>query len=430
MVTPNNFKGTDIECIMQAVANRENDTVVIPKRTIDDSRDYWLIDSAILLPENTTVILQNCKIKLSDKCRDNFFRSANCGMGIEFPEPIRNIHIKGEGLCILEGADHPRATGDGSKTLARPCPKKPEDLIKYADWVSEKHKAAGITTFAEQHSHSYGTDALNPNESPKGDWRGVGILLANIEDFSIENLRIINSHGWAISVEAAAYGRIEKIDFDACMAREIDGMLHNSENQDGIDLRAGCHNIIISDITGGTGDDIVALTAVAKDVYRQGGSLCRTEVMHTDWTKREKDIHDIVIRNVVGYSKGGICFMVRLLPINTKIYNIVIDGIVDASPEGFHQSGIILLGEVDDAYGKNLPDSMSNVTISNVIARCGRPIVLAGYLSDSVITNIVNKNPKYPVIWQVREEGMRNVALGAISSASGKIVEIKGYLWE
>ena len=427
MITPNNFKGTDIECIMQAVENRENGVVVIPKRTIDAKRDYWLIDSAILLPENTTVILQNCKIKLSDKCRDNFFRSANCGMGIEFPERISNIHIKGEGLSILEGADHPRATGDGSKILACPCPKKPEDMLKYADWVSDEHKAAGITTFAEEHSHSYGTDALNPEESPKGDWRGIGVLFANVEDFSIENIRIVRPHGWAISMEACAYGRIEKIDFDSDMSREADGMLHNSENQDGIDLRAGCHNIIISDITGGTGDDMVALTAFAKDIYRPGGSLGRTEVMHTDWTKREKDIHDIIIRNVVGYSKGGICFMVRLLPGYTKIYNVVIDGIVDASPEGHRQSGIILLGEEHDGI---FPDTMYNITISNVIATCGRPIVNAGFLSNSTITNVVNNNPKYPAIWQVREDGMKNVTLGAISSVSGKDVEVMGYLWE
>ncbi len=49
------------------------------------------------MPENTTLILESCRIKLSDACRDNFIRSANCGMGIEDPLPIKNIHIKGVG---------------------------------------------------------------------------------------------------------------------------------------------------------------------------------------------------------------------------------------------------------------------------------------------------------------------------------------------
>ena len=133
----NDYRGmTDNEVIENAIKNKQKDgIVVIPPRKsdIDSERDFWLLDRAILIPENTTIILQNCKIKLSDKCRDNFFRTANCGIGIAYPEKIKNVHIKGEGLCILEGADHPRATGDGGKILACPCPYETEDLCRLAD---------------------------------------------------------------------------------------------------------------------------------------------------------------------------------------------------------------------------------------------------------------------------------------------------------
>jgi GTP-binding protein LepA len=63
--------------------------VVIPPRCQDTEpeRTYWILDRAIRIPENTTVILRNCRIKLSDRCRDHFFRSANCGFG--FPDPQR-----------------------------------------------------------------------------------------------------------------------------------------------------------------------------------------------------------------------------------------------------------------------------------------------------------------------------------------------------
>lgn len=136
MINVNDFKGsTDNEIIENAIKNRDSDgTVLIPPRDsdIEPKRNWWSLDRAILIPENTTIILRNCKIKLSDKCRDNFFRTANCGMGIAFPEKIHNVHIKGEGHCVLEGADHPRATGDGSKVLANPCPYTDEDLCKYA----------------------------------------------------------------------------------------------------------------------------------------------------------------------------------------------------------------------------------------------------------------------------------------------------------
>lgn len=92
------------------------------------------------MPADTTVILQNCIIKLSDRCRDNFFRSANCGMGIEYPEKIGNIHIRGEGTCTLSGADHPRATGDGSKILHPPCPYEAEEIQR----PGKKYEASQI----------------------------------------------------------------------------------------------------------------------------------------------------------------------------------------------------------------------------------------------------------------------------------------------
>ncbi len=127
-------------------------------------------------------------------------------------------------------------------------------------------------------------------------------MLANVEHFSIENLRIVDSHGWGISLEECSNGRVSRIEFDAHMHKMIDGMHSNMENQDGVDLRNGSHHIIVSDITGCTGDDIVALTAFASSEFLPGGSLHTTHVMHNDWSKRERDIHDIVIRNVLGYS--------------------------------------------------------------------------------------------------------------------------------
>ena len=196
------------------------------------------------------------------------------------------------------------------------------------------------------------------------------------------------------------------------MSKEIDGMLHNTENQDGIDLRCGCHDILIQDITGGTGDDIVALTAIKSlnSDFSPAGTLGRTHITNNDYTNRDADIHDIIIRNIKGYSKGGLCFHVRLLPVNTKIYNIIIDGVIDTSPEGFRAGGVILLGEHDTSYGDNPYDGISNISISNVICDSKEAILVLGYVKNSVITNIINRNPECPVINVVRKDGMKNVA--------------------
>ena len=130
MINVLNFSGeSDDAIINSAIANKDADgIVVIPAK---ENREPWILDNAILLPENTTVILNNCTIKLSDKCRDNFFRTANCGVEIEDVEKIHNVHINGIGNVILEGADHPRSTGDSSKINTVPCPYYKEDLIKY-----------------------------------------------------------------------------------------------------------------------------------------------------------------------------------------------------------------------------------------------------------------------------------------------------------
>ena len=50
------------------------------------------------------------------------------------------------------------------------------------------------------------------------------------------------------------YGTITDIKFDCS---------NDAPNQDGIDLRLGCNNIEISDISGAAGDDAVALTALS-----------------------------------------------------------------------------------------------------------------------------------------------------------------------
>jgi hypothetical protein len=415
MVIANNFTGAnDSEILNNAVQNRGADgIVVIPPRQIDETRDYWLLDSAVLLPENTTVILQNAKIKLSDRCRDNFFRTANCGLGIEDPSPIRNVHIRGEGVCLLEGADHPRATGDSSKLQHAPCPHFPEDICNIADWVPEERRTPEKLAFWDIHCHSYGTDAGKEGESQYGDWRGIGILFANTEDFSISGLRIKDSHGWAISVEACSGGRIEKIDFDARMHKLIDGTYMNMENEDGIDIRNGCHHIVISDITGNTGDDVIALTAIASNsTYRPGGSLRSTHVMHNDWSKREKDIHDIIIKNVIAHSY--LCYVIRLLPAMASVYNVVIDGIIDTQPNQLNYGGTLLLGCADAAYGKNERDGMRNITVSNVICNSRRAVNIAGFLTDSVITNIVNRNPECETITVDRENGLNNVSISNV----------------
>lgn len=406
MVNVNDFQGgSDNDRIDEAIRHCQGDVVVIPQRVsdIEPERDWWLLERAILLPANTTVILQNCRIKLSDNCRDNFFRSANCGIGIDEPEFLSNIHIHGVGNAVLEGADHPRSTGDSSKILACPCPKN--------------FAGTAEPSFEDLHRHSYGTDAGKDGETQVGDWRDIGILMANVDHLSIDNIRIVEAHGWAISLENCSYANLNHIEFKACMTRIIDGNEHNIENQDGINLRNGCHDVIISDITGTTGDDVIALTCLASCFTpRKSGELASMHILTNDYSKREKGIRNVIIRNVLAHPAGG-CLMVRLLASDgAEIRNVSIDGLVDTSPDAFHSNAAVevggwpgLMGEPGCPYGTVEEHCIYNLIISNVISNARYAIQVRGGLNDAIFSNIIIRNPEGKKLNICRPDLIENV---------------------
>ena len=143
--------------------------------------------------------------------------------------------------------------------------------------------------------------------------------------------------------------------------------------------------------------------------------------MHNDWSRRDPDIYNVIIRNVRAYS--SLCYLVRLLPCECSIRNVVIDGIVDTSPEGV-SCGCIFLGEKATVYGRNLPGDLRNVTISNVVYNNTKraAIRVDGYLQDSTITNVIAARTKYPAISVLREGGLKNVAIGNVVTSEGALI--------
>jgi polygalacturonase len=360
-VTPNEFEGSDSERINRAIekAVGAGGRVVIPRTNVRgaEKRDVWLLDSAILLRSNVTLVLDDCRLKLSDRCRDNFMRSANCGPGITDIQPLRNIHLRGRGHAVLEGADRPRATGDGAKILG---------------------------------TQTYGTDAGVAGEHQQGDWRNVGILLAFVEEFSIENIAIHDSHCWAISLERCANGSVRDIEFASTPSKMIDGVKRTILNQDGLDLRMGCHDIAIENISGYTGDDVVALTAIPG--ARAAGGLESTMVSGTvDRGDGLDDIHDVTVRNIQGHSRGG-CHIVRLLNTSgIKMHDILIDSVNDTSPAGRSCRAALKIGDNRARWGGATPlGDTSRITVRHITSRAQHAILIAGSLSDSSISDVVH----------------------------------------
>ena len=356
---PNAWTGSDSERIEAALdyAVKNGLPLEITRRQADDGRDHWLIDRAILLPGGCTVRIRDCVIRLSDACRDNFFRSANCGYGIADIRPVSGIRILGEGNAVLRGAARPRATGDSGKTLGE---------------------------------HTFGTDAGKPGENPKGDWRNIGILFAHVDDFAIEGLQIEDPHAWSVSLEYCSHGRVRNMRFRSSGGIAVDGRRETVLNQDGVDLRRGCHDIVIEDISGYTGDDLVALTALpSSPTSPPTGTFWGTEITRGG-TGPDAELHHVTIRRVSGYCAGG-HHIVRLLNNRgVKLHDISIEDVADLSPEGFHDKAALKIG--DSKYGGAAPlGDTYGVTVRSLRSRAQNGILIGGTLADSTVSGLVQE---------------------------------------
>ena len=382
-VTPNEFEGSDVERINQAVeaAAEAGCRVVVPRVNLRDGRrhDVWLLDSAILVRSGTTLELDNCHIKLSDRCRDNFIRSANCGLGITEIKPMQNIQILGVGRVLLEGADRPRATGDSGKTIG---------------------------------ARTYGTDAGVVGESQTGDWRNIGILLAFVEHFRIENIAMHDSHAWAISLERCAHGTLRDLDFASSGFKTIDGTRQTILNQDGIDLRMGCHDILIENITGYTGDDLVALTAIPRADSAAGGTESTMVSGSQDRGQGLDDIRHVILRNIKGYCRGG-HHIVRLLNTSgVRLHDILLDGLIDTSPADVRCRAAVKIG--DHGYGGGIAPlgDTYRIMIHHVTSKSTHTVLIGGSLSDSILSNIIRHGSKGDVVTAASgPEYIRNVTI-------------------
>lgn len=387
---PNDFQGSDSERIALALkaAQEQNGTVRIVARNATDGRAFWLIDEAILVFDNMTLMIDNCTIQLSDQARDNFIRSANCGVGITDVKPMGNVRIIGVGNAVLLGAEHPRATGDGAKTL-------------------------GV--------RSYGTDGGKPNEKQTGDWRNIGILLACVHHFTLENIVIKEAHCWAIALEKCTNGVIRNIGFYATEKRLIDGVPEPILNQDGLDLRAGCRDILIDTLTGHTGDDMLALTGICLK-NADAGTLDHG-VSGGKFGDPANDIQNVIIRNVIGHSAGGHNIARFLNSAGLCMRNIVLDGLIDTSPEAVTAHAAVRIGDAQPAWGGVTPlGDTSAFQIRNVFSKARSAILVSGSLCDSVIDGVFNANPEGLALNLFSgEENFQDVAVTNVRNVTRKI---------
>ena len=306
--------------ISQAVAIGVN-RVLIPKKKTRQGFTHWEIDKTILLPSNITILLDNCHLRLKDGVFENIFRSENLYRTDTYTaeQEQTNIRILGYGNAVLDGGN-----------------------------------PNGLT---EATSCKNGMPHVRHNNL---------ILLHNVNGYVLEGFKLINQRWWAINQIFCRNGRLSHLSF-------FNGELQ--PNQDGINLRIGCNNILIEDISGRTGDDVIALSGFPKG----SDSLLAVE-------GKDMDIHDVTIRNVRASTRQTIVAMRN--NDGAKMYRVTVENVADV-PSEYTPWGVVKIGE--NNYYRERPSVLGEtreIYVRNIHSGGAGCVFLGASLQNSHIADI------------------------------------------
>ncbi len=274
-----------IQGLIDAAVAADQREVTIPRTNPADGSSLYQIGTAIELPSNITVMVDNCTLRLNDGALCNIFISKGCyASSMSAREELENIKIIGRGNAVLDGGTH---NGVTEKTATRP--------------------------------NGFSTVRYN-----------TSIHFRNVNGFEVKNLTIKEPRYWGMTFIYSRNGTISNIRFDCS---------NEAPNQDGIDLRLGCNNIVIENISGVTGDDTVALTALS--------SSASSDIWFSVAGK-DSNIHDVTIRNVKAFCKGGYALVRLLAHHGNQVYNVRMENLEDTSTTT-HPNAVLRLGDTNYA---------------------------------------------------------------------------------
>ena len=268
-ITPNDngiMADTDSHSINNAVKEALRlgiGRVVIPKINERTGNPRWDVDEAIILSSDLEIVLDNCYIRQCDGACDNVFRNfEDPPRPTSFDREDRNIIIRGVGNAVIDGG-----------------------LMN------------GLT---EATSEKNGLPNVEKNNV---------IRLYNVRGLKLCDFTILNQRWWAINLYYVEQALISGL----TIITKPSGL-----NQDGIDVRIGCNNIVIENIYGQSGDDFIALSGFTSQRIRQKYNV----------VGKSPDIHDIVIKNIVATSTE--CAVIALRNQDgIRLYNITVDTVHD-----------------------------------------------------------------------------------------------------
>lgn len=306
----------------------------------------WEIDRAVGLPSDFSLTLSDCHLRMADGCFSNMFTNEHCYTteGRRPEGADRKITIEGAGRAILDGGEY--------------------------NGLSERNELK---------------DGMPPI------WKNNLLLFSNVDGFRISGIECRNMRWWALNFLYCRNGYLGSISFcandtgigpDGIPYRGLKRAKYEEvlvKNADGIDLRQGCRDIVIENITGFTEDDTLALTAL-------DGLLERTFRVEG----LPSDICNVRIRNV---RAAAYCSIVRLLNQgDIKLHDIEIDGVCDMSEGSPHMDRGIYAVRIGDThmYGPRhaTEDETYGITVKNIRGRGDYVLGLCGAVGDLALENI------------------------------------------
>jgi len=345
---------TDSESIQNAVdaASREGiNLVVIPRWNVRSQQSKWELEKAVKVPSNMTIIFLQAYLRHADFCYENMFTNSRA--------------YAHEGRCIAHEEHDLTFSGIG-------------------DVVLDGGKANGLLG---KTCNLYGLPDKRYNAT---------VLFNNVRNLVIENMQFRQSRWYGTYFIHCDTCRISNLDFDEW---------EDCCNRDGVDIRSGCHNFLVENITGTTGDDTVALNNLGNDGndgrYVEG---------------KDPDTLHMVIRNVK--SDAGRWFTVRLLCQDRHLeQDFTLDTIMDVSCAE-NQKGVdaaVMVGSHE--YHYKIPaelGDLAHLTIRDVYSRSRQAVSFGGCSDDVAVSGIHVYGDGCNAVSVRQEANVRNVRIDSV----------------
>ncbi len=201
--------------------------------------------------------------------------------------------------------------------------------------------------------------------------KGQILNLHNVRNFTVEGFRVEDSADNAIALMYCSYGKAFNIDFAGdCTA----------ENQNGIELRCGCHDVTVENITGVVAGNMITLVAEAGPDREIAAHVMGLVV----------DVRNIIIKNIKATCCGS---LVKLFNQDgLLLYNILIESVSDTSADYSENRpfSAVMIGDPDAKPNVRaaLPGETKTITVRSLFTRGRYGVALCGALTNTLFESI------------------------------------------